>query len=107
MQYLTLRHAHTRQNEFMNILQGYPTLQVDEGRTQLSPGMCVGFTTGKDHSNNLVNETSEDIFYLEVGGRTSGDEVVYPDNEICSAKYVGSSLVFCKSYDQIINWLYA
>jgi len=33
-----LRHAHTRQDEFVYILQGHPTLHTDEGRVQLSPG---------------------------------------------------------------------
>lgn len=77
-----LRHAHSRQDEFMYILQGRPTLQTNEGRTQLSPGMCIGFPAGKDNANNLVNETSEDVLYLEIGDRTPGDEVVYPDDDI-------------------------
>jgi uncharacterized cupin superfamily protein len=34
-----LRHAHTRQDEFVYILQGRPTLHTDEGRSQLSSGM--------------------------------------------------------------------
>src|SRR5215813_3027406 len=36
-----LRHAHTKQDEFIYILQGRPTLHTDEGRTQLLPGMCA------------------------------------------------------------------
>ena len=38
-----LRHAHTRQDEFIYILQGRPTLHTDEGRQQLSPGHVRGF----------------------------------------------------------------
>lgn len=41
-----LRHTHTTQDEFIYILQGRPTLHTDEGRTQLSPGMCAGFKAG-------------------------------------------------------------
>src|SRR5215813_11476018 len=41
-----LRHAHTKQDEFIYILQGRPTLHTDEGRTQLLPGMCAGFKAG-------------------------------------------------------------
>ena len=37
-----LRHAHTKQDEFIYIWQGRPTLYTDEGRTQLSPGICAG-----------------------------------------------------------------
>jgi uncharacterized cupin superfamily protein len=32
-----LRHAHTKQDEFVYILQGRPMLHTDEGRTQLLP----------------------------------------------------------------------
>src|SRR5437763_4813408 len=39
-----LRHAHTKQDEFIYIVQGHPTLHTDEGRRRLSPGMCAGFT---------------------------------------------------------------
>ena len=35
-----LRHAHTKQDEFIYILQGWPTLHTDEGRTQLSGNVC-------------------------------------------------------------------
>ena len=31
---------------------------------------------------SLVNETSEDVFYLEVGDRLPGDEVSYPDDDL-------------------------
>src|SRR4029453_19159031 len=41
-----LRHAHTRQDEFVYILQGHPTLHTDEGLTPLGPGMCAGFKAG-------------------------------------------------------------
>ncbi|MFA6164803.1 MAG: cupin domain-containing protein [Methylobacter sp.] len=77
-----LRHAHTKQDEFIYILQGYPTLHTDEGRTQLSPGMCAGFRAGTDNGHCLINETSEDVVYLEVGDRTPGDEGNYPDDDL-------------------------
>src|SRR5947208_4630481 len=41
-----LRHAHTKQDEFVYILQGRPTLHTDEGPIQLAPGMCAGFKAG-------------------------------------------------------------
>ena len=77
-----LRHAHTKQDEFIYILQGYPTLHTDEGRTQLCPGMCAGFKAGTGNGHCLINETSEDVVYLEVGDRTPGDEGSYPDDDL-------------------------
>ncbi len=77
-----LRHAHTKQDEFVYILQGHPTLHTDEGRTRLSPGMCAGFRAGTGNGHRLVNETEEDVLYLEVGDRTPGDEGSYPDDDL-------------------------
>jgi uncharacterized cupin superfamily protein len=77
-----LRHAHTRQDEFVFILQGRPILHTDEGRTQLSPGMCAGFKAGTGNGHHLINETSKDVVYLEVGDRTAGDQGSYPDDDL-------------------------
>src|ERR1700734_936342 len=38
-----LRHAHTKQDEFVYILEGHPTLITDAGRTALHPRMRAGF----------------------------------------------------------------
>ena len=77
-----LRHAHSRQDEFVYVLEGNPTLHTDEGRTRLAPGMCAGFKAGTGNAHRLVNETGEDVVYLEIGDRTPGDEGTYPDDDI-------------------------
>ena len=77
-----LRHAHTRQDEFVYILQGHPTLQTDEGATLLAPGMCAGFKAGTGNAHCLQNNTAEDVVYLEVGDRTPGDSASYPDDDL-------------------------
>ena len=77
-----LRHAHTRQDEFIYVLQGRPTLHTDEGRTQLSPGMCAGFKADAENGHRLINETTEEVVYLEIGDRTAGDEGTYPDDDL-------------------------
>jgi uncharacterized cupin superfamily protein len=77
-----LRHAHTKQDEFVYILQGQPTLHTDEGRTRLAPGMCAGFKAGSGNGHRLINETEEDAVYLEIGDRTAGDEGSYPDDDL-------------------------
>src|SRR3954454_17285699 len=55
-----LRHAHTKQDEFVYILQGHPTLHTDVGRTRLAPGMCAGFRKNTGNGHRLINETRED-----------------------------------------------
>ncbi len=77
-----LRHAHTKQDEFIYVLHGQPTLHTDEGRTRLSPGMCAGFKAGTGNGHRLINETIEEVVYLEVGDRTPGDEGSYPDDDL-------------------------
>jgi uncharacterized cupin superfamily protein len=77
-----LRHAHTLQDEFVYVLQGRPTLVTDAGRTPLAPGLCAGFAAGTGDAHQLVNETDEDVLYLEVGDRTPGDSASYPDDDL-------------------------
>jgi uncharacterized cupin superfamily protein len=77
-----LRHAHSKQDEFVYILRGRPTLHTDEGRSVLSSGMCAGFKAGTGNGHRLINETEEEVVYLEVGDRTAGDEGAYPDDDI-------------------------
>lgn len=78
----SLRHAHSKQDEFIYILQGHPVLITDAGETQLSPGMCAGFKAGTGNAHRLLNRTGEVVHYLEVGDRSAGDSVVYPDDDL-------------------------
>ena len=84
-----LRHAHVKQDEFVYILEGRPTLITDAGRTPLRPGMCAGFRGGSGDAHHLVNETSEDVVYLEIGDRLPGDGASYPDDDIVAESVEG------------------
>ncbi|MET0091155.1 MAG: cupin domain-containing protein [Candidatus Thiodiazotropha sp.] len=88
-----LRHAHSRQDEFIYVIQGCPTLQSNAGKQRLSPGMCAGMPAGTGNACNLINETDEAVLYLEIGDRTQGDEVDYPDDDI-KALFEGGQVVF-------------
>lgn len=88
-----LRHAHSRQDEFIYVLEGFPTLHTDEGPLRLSPGMCAGMRAGTGHAYNLRNETGQEVVYLEIGDRTPGDSVVYPDDDL-QASLVDGKWVF-------------
>jgi uncharacterized cupin superfamily protein len=84
-----LRHAHAIQDEFIYILEGRPTLVTDAGRTALKPGMCAGFKGGTGDAHHLVNETAEDVVYLEIGDRLPGDGVTYPDDDVAAVAAAG------------------
>jgi len=77
-----LRHAHAKQDEFIYVLQGTPTLYTDAGATLLAPGLCAGFKAGSGNAHRLVNESAHDVLYLEIGDRTPGDRVDYPDDDL-------------------------
>lgn len=77
-----LRHWHTVQDEFIYILSGRPTLITDTGETELQPGMCMGFRGGDPDGHHLVNRSSEDVVYLEIGDRLPGDSGSYPDDDL-------------------------
>lgn len=78
----SLRHAHARQDEFVFVLEGHPVLVTDAGETPLAPGMCAGFPAGTGDAHHLVNRGPGDAVYLEIGDRTPGDVVTYPDNDL-------------------------
>lgn len=88
-----LRHAHSRQDEFIYILQGNPVLITDAGRTALSPGICAGFRAGTGDGHHLINESQEDVIYLEIGDRSDGDEGSYPDDDL-AARFQGGAWSF-------------
>jgi|GEM_PF-88389 len=91
-----LRHAHTRQDEFVYILSGTPVLHTDAGLTRLAPGMCAGFPAGTGNAHRLVNDTADEVRYLEVGDRTPGDAASYPDDDIAARLVDGAWAFFRK-----------
>ena len=77
-----LRHAHSKQDEFVYVLSGNAVLISDEGDTLLTPGMCAGFRAGSGNAHHLVNRGDRDVLYLEIGDRTGGDSASYPDDDL-------------------------
>lgn len=77
-----LRHAHSRQDEFVYIVEGHPTLVTDAGETLMAPGMCAGFKAGTGDGHHLQNRTAHEVLYLEVGDRSAGDTATYPDDDL-------------------------
>ena len=81
----SLRHAHSRQDELVYILEGEPTLVTDAGATVLRPGMAAGFKAGSRDGHHLVNRTERDVVYIEIGDRTDRDTITYPDDDLVAA----------------------
>ena len=77
-----LRHAHAKQDELVYVLEGEATLVTDAGESILRAGMCAGFKAGTGDAHHLVNRSQKPVVFLEVGDRTPGDSVKYPDDDV-------------------------
>ncbi len=84
-----LLHRHTDQEEFIYILDGCPTLRTDVAEVELAPGMCVGFRP-KEEAHHLINRTSKDVSYLEVGDRSDADRGEYPEDDLVAERLSGA-----------------
>jgi uncharacterized cupin superfamily protein len=76
------RHFHSHQDEFLYILEGTPVLVTNAGEAPLRPGMCAGFKAGSGNAHHLCNRSDTTVVYLEIGDRTAGDVVTYPDDDV-------------------------
>jgi uncharacterized cupin superfamily protein len=76
-----LHHRHSRQDEFVYVLEGEPVLVTERGETPLRPGMCAGFPAGGT-PHHLENRSGRDVVLLEVGDRAKDDTVAYPADDL-------------------------
>ena len=86
-----LAHSHSKQDEFILVLEGTPTLVLGNEEFTLNPGDCYGFRAATGLAHQLVNRSEENVTYHEIGGcsavalcakRTEGDEVEYPNDDL-------------------------
>ena len=89
-----LRHWHSEEDEFIYITEGTPTLVTDTGEQQLRPGLCACFPAGSGDAHRLENRSESVVRYLEVGNRSNGEEVCYPDEDMLMIKSPDGSRKF-------------
>ncbi|MFP6689089.1 MAG: cupin domain-containing protein [Alphaproteobacteria bacterium] len=76
------RHWHSREDEFVVILKGEVVLISESGEQTLRAGDTAGFPASAVDGHHLVNKSSEEAQYLEIGSRIAGDVVAYPDIDL-------------------------
>jgi len=76
------RHWHLAEDEFVFVVEGEVVLVEDEGETLLKPGDAAAFKAGRDNGHHLVNRSQREALILEVGTRSGGDTVEYPDIDL-------------------------
>lgn len=90
-----LRHWHSKQDEFIYVIEGEITLIANEGEQILTPGMMAGFPVEKADGHQLVTKSNQIVTYLEVGDRSPGDEANYPDDDLI-AKATENGWIFLR-----------
>jgi uncharacterized cupin superfamily protein len=96
-----LRHWHEQEDEFIYMLEGELVLKENEGETVLKPGDTAGFKAGRDIAHCLINRTTRDVVYLEVGTRAKNERVHYPDVDFMMERDEKSRRYFRKSGEPI------
>lgn len=77
-----LLHHHSRQDEFIFVLEGALVLRIGSEEYPLGAGDCYGFKAGAREGHQLLNRSTADGVYLEIGDRTPGDAVEYPEDDL-------------------------
>ena len=90
------RHSHSKQDEFVYMLDGELVLNSDAGRQVVKPGDCVGFPAGTDDAHHFVNETDQDASFMVIGDRSAGDIVSYPEDDMIGNLDADGKLVITK-----------
>jgi uncharacterized cupin superfamily protein len=73
------RHWHQHEDEFVYMLEGEVVLAEDGGETILKPGDAVGWKAGVPNGHRLINRSSRDAVFLEIGTRSPREVATYSD----------------------------
>lgn len=73
------RHWHLHEDEFVYMLSGEATLVEENGETILKAGDAAAFPAGAANGHHLVNRSTVDVVFLEVGSRAAAEIVEYSD----------------------------
>jgi uncharacterized cupin superfamily protein len=73
------RHWHENEDEFVYVLEGEVMLREDGGETVLRPGDAAAWKAGVANGHCLVNRSSRDAVFIEVGTRAPTERAHYSD----------------------------
>lgn len=77
-----LRHWHEKEDEFVYIVEGELVLIEDGGETVLKAGDAAAFKANSGDGHHLVNRTTREALFLEIGTRAKHERVEYPDVDL-------------------------
>lgn len=83
------RHWHSHEDELVVVLSGELVLVEDAGETRLKEGDVAAFPAGSGDGHHLINRSTLDALYLEIGSRHPDDLTICSDVDIKSANADG------------------
>jgi uncharacterized cupin superfamily protein len=83
---------HSREDEFVFVLEGEVVLVEDGGETTLRAGDAAAFPLDSGDGHHLINRSDSDVVYLEIGGRDPDDVITCADVDIISPSRDGRFL---------------
>ncbi len=81
-----LRHWHEQEDELIFVLEGEVVLIEDDGETVLRRGDAAGFKAKNPNGHHLVNKSSRDAVFLEVGTRSKHERAHYPGVDMMAVR---------------------
>jgi uncharacterized cupin superfamily protein len=86
------RHWHSREDEFVYVIEGELTLVEDGGETLLRAGDCAAFPKNSENGHHMINRSELPALYLEVGSRHPEDVITCSDIDMMSPSTGGRFL---------------
>ncbi len=77
------RHWHSREDEFVHVVEGEVVLVTNAGEEILRAGDSAGFKAGEADGHHLQNRSDREAVLLEIGTRSPiMDDCDYPDVDL-------------------------
>jgi len=92
----SMRHAHTREDEMVFVLEGEVVLRSDEGEQVLTAGTCAGFPAGNGNGHQLINRSDRPARYLEISNRDPEDSAAYSDADLVYRKGADGKAIYTR-----------
>ena len=74
----------------------YGRKKSDSGDQELAPGMCACFPANSGDAHRLENRSDAVVRFLEIGNRSNGEQVHYPDDDMILNRTADGTRSFTK-----------
>ena len=83
------RHWHEHEDELVYVLEGEVVLCEDGGETVLKAGDVAAWKAGVANGHCLVNRSSRDAVFIEVGSRAPSERAHYSEIDMIAMRDAG------------------